>query len=273
MLGVARAAMFKSGRATMFPHEGAAFLRTDPSAASPDVQIHFMASGLNSMKLRLPFAKRPEDGAVYGYTALVCQLRPESRGEIRLRSDDPAAPPIIRANYLATETDRRVMREGYKTVRKIFAQEAFDAVRGPALVPPAEFRNDAEIDAWVASAASTIFHPVGTCRMGVDEGAVVDEQLRVNGVEGLRVVDASVMPRLVSANTHARHGDDRRAGGGFRPRAINRGGRGSPNRAQAAATAVPSICSAGCVVITARLRKARPIGVPSRAEAVVPAVR
>jgi choline dehydrogenase len=203
VLGIIRAALFKTGQATLFPHEGAAFLRTDPAAASPDIQIHFMASGLYSMALRSPFAKPKSPGDTYGFTAHVCQLRPESRGELKLRSSDPAAPPVIRANYLATETDKRVLREGYKVVRNIFSQKAFDAIRGPCLVPDKDLRTEADIDAWVRARASTIFHPVGTCRMGVDPASVVDEELRVRGVEGLRVVDASVMPRLISANTHA----------------------------------------------------------------------
>src|SRR6202012_645826 len=101
------------------------------------------------------------------------------------------------------ETDRRVRREGYKVVRRIFSQQAFDEIRGGTLQPPEDLTSDAAIDAWVASRASTIFHPVGTCRMGVDQGSVVDEELRVRGIEGLRVGDASVMPRLISANTHA----------------------------------------------------------------------
>ncbi len=135
------------------------------------------------MKLRAPFA-RPAGDAVYGYTGHVCQLRPESRGEIRLWSNDPAAPPVIRANYLATETDRRVMRDGFKTVREIFRQRAFDEIRGPSVLPAEMLESDAAIDAWIAAHASTVFHPAGTCRMGVDAASVVDEELRVRGVAG-----------------------------------------------------------------------------------------
>ena len=203
IIGMIRAILFKSGKATLFPHEGAAFLRTDPAAASPDVQVHFLASGLRSMQLRMPFAKRPADGQVYGYAANICQLRPESRGELKLRSNDPAAPPVIRANYLSAETDKRVMREGFRLIERMLNQPAFDRIRGRRMLPAGELKTDAEIDDWIAGAASTVFHPAGTCKMGIDSMAVVDERLRVHGIEGLRVVDASVMPNLISANTHA----------------------------------------------------------------------
>jgi choline dehydrogenase len=133
----------------------------------------------------------------------VCQLRPESTGEIALRSADPEAAPVIRANYLAAPTDRRVMRDGFKIMRDILAQPAFDPHRGPPIAPDKALKTDDEIDAFIAANASTVFHPVGTCRMGLHDDAVVDEALRVRGIEGLRVADASVMPRLVSSNTHA----------------------------------------------------------------------
>ena len=110
---------------------------------------------------------------------------------------------MIRANYLSTELDRRTMREGVKTVRELFAQPAFDPYRGAEVAPGPDVQDDKAIDAFVAGAASTIFHPVGACRMGLDEDAVVDEELRVRGVQGLRVADASIMPRIVSSNTHA----------------------------------------------------------------------
>ena len=201
-MGFARAMLFKSGRATLFGLEGAAFLKTDPAAAAPEVQIHFMASGLHSLKARIPFARKAA-GSGYGFTGHVCGLRPESRGEIRLRSANPAEAPIIRANYLSTEYDRRVMREGFRITENIVNQPAFDGVRGPRLTPAGNPTTDAEIDDWIAGAGTTIYHPVGTCRMGNDPMAVVDERLRVHGIEGLRVIDASIMPRLVSANTHA----------------------------------------------------------------------
>jgi choline dehydrogenase len=204
VVGFAQAALFGKGPFNHFPHEGGAFLKTDPSAAAPEVQIHFIAGGAGG-GLRHPFARRSSPRFADGHIfyGSVCQLRPESTGEISLRSSDPFDAPVIRANYLSSPTDRRIVREGLKMVREIFAQPAMDAHRGEEIAPGPGARSDAELDAYVARAGSTIFHPVGTCRMGVDAASVVDEALRVRGVEGLRIADASVMPRLVSSNTHA----------------------------------------------------------------------
>ena len=203
-VGFAQAALFGKGPFNHFPHEGGAFLKTDASAAAPQVQIHFIAGGAGG-GLRHPFARKaaPRFADGHIFYGSVCQLRPESVGELTLRSSDPSDPPVIRANYLSSPTDRRIVREGLRLVREIFAQPAFDPHRGEEIAPGLKVQSDAEIDAYVAGAGSTIFHPVGTCRMGVDEGSVVDEALKVRGVEGLRVADASVMPRMVSSNTHA----------------------------------------------------------------------
>ncbi len=202
-VGFAQAALFGKGPFARFPHEGGAFLKTDPAAAAPDVQIHFFAGGAGG--LRHPFAGKPWSrfGQGHVFYGSVCQLRPESVGELTLRSADPRDAPVIRANYLSSEVDRRVMRNGVRMMRDIFAKPAFDAHRGAEAAPGPEVTSDAQIDAFIAANASTIFHPVGTCRMGVDDAAVVDETLKVRGVEGLRVIDASVMPRIVSSNTHA----------------------------------------------------------------------
>jgi choline dehydrogenase-like flavoprotein len=162
-----------------------------------------IAGGL--ARLRHPFARPVPPGwhDGYSFSGSVCQVRPESRGRLALKSADPRDPPFIQANYLQSEADRRVMRDGVKIMREVFAQKAFDAHRGMELAPGEAIKTDAEIDAYIAANASTIFHPVGSCRMGVDDESVVDEELRVRGVSGLRVVDASVMPRIVSSNTHA----------------------------------------------------------------------
>jgi choline dehydrogenase len=200
--GFVQAALFGKGPFSRFPHEGGAFLKVDDDAPAPQVQVHFFAGGAGG--IRHPFSRAPwtRFGPGYTFYGSVCQLRPESVGELALRSDDPAAAPMIRANYLSSPADRRIMREGVRIMRNIFAQPAFGPHRGEELLGP-EGSTDAEIDAFVAANGSTIFHPVGTCRMGVDPGSVVDEALRVRGVDGLRVADASVMPRLVSSNTHA----------------------------------------------------------------------
>jgi choline dehydrogenase len=138
-----------------------------------------------------------------GFTIAACQLRPESRGAITLASPDPLAPPVIDPNYLAAETDRRTMRDAVRIARDIASRPAFAIYRGRELTPGAHVRTDAEIDAWIRRAGETIYHPVGTCRMGTDDRAVVDGQLRVRGLEALRVVDASVMPTLIGGNTNA----------------------------------------------------------------------
>ena len=177
--------------------ESGAFLRSRPDLDRPDLQIHTV------------LAIMQDHGKVQvnkdGYTFHVCQLRPESRGRIGLKSADPLADPAIFANYLATEEDRRAIREGVKMMREVGAQAAFDPYRGPEFSPGKDVRTDAEIDAWVRRTAETIYHPVGTCRMGVagDPNAVVDAELKVQGLAGLRVIDASVMPTLVGGNTNA----------------------------------------------------------------------
>ena len=139
-----------------------------------------------------------------GFTLHLCQLRPESRGRIGLASADPMADPLIHANYLASEVDRRVMRDCVKIGRDVAAQAALDPYRGTELMPGAKIRSDADIDAWIRATAETIYHPVGTCKMGTDGDAmaVVDAELRVRGLAGLRVVDASVMPTITSGNTN-----------------------------------------------------------------------
>lgn len=189
----------RKGKGTIVPHNGGAFMRSDPRLETPDLQIHFLAAGLQARGARLPFQR---SGNPYGFGVNMCQLRPESRGAITLASADPKAPPRIRANYLSAEADKVAMRAGFRWAEKIAAQPAFDEVRGKRANPVADLTSDDEIDAWIAANASTVFHPVGTCRMGADEKSVVDERLRVRGIAGLRVADASIMPLLISANTH-----------------------------------------------------------------------
>ena len=132
-----------------------------------------------------------------------CQLRPESRGTVGLRSADPFEAPMIDPNYLATQEDRRVMREGLKMVREVIGQNALKPYRGPEMSPGESVKTDQDIDTFIRQNGETIYHPVGTVRMGVDARAPLDGQLRVRGIEALRVVDASVMPTLVGGNTNA----------------------------------------------------------------------
>jgi len=133
----------------------------------------------------------------------VCQLRPESRGHIRIRSTDPFEPPEMQPNYLSTELDRRTAVAGVKAARAIAATAAMRPYVKREVKPGPAAGSDAELLAFCRNFGATIFHPSGTCRMGIDRNAVVDNRLRVNGAAGLRVVDCSVMPSLVSGNTNA----------------------------------------------------------------------
>ncbi|MGZ5940809.1 MAG: GMC oxidoreductase, partial [Rhizomicrobium sp.] len=187
--------LFKKGVATGQGLESGAFIKSRPDLENPDLQFHFIAA-LMSDHTR----KKPDR---HGFMAHVCQLRPQSRGYISIKSADPLVAPVIQPNYLEAEEDRRAMREGTKIAREIFAQASFDPYRGPELMPGAHVRSDEQIDTWVRRTAETIYHPVGSAKMGKDSESVVDAQLRVYGVEGLRVIDASVMPTLVSGNTNA----------------------------------------------------------------------
>jgi choline dehydrogenase len=177
--------------------ESGAFLRSRPDLDRPDLQIHTV---LAIMQDHGKVAVKKD-----GFTFHVCQLRPESRGRIGLKSADPLADPAIFANYLSADEDRRALREGVKMMREVAAQAALEPYRGAEFSPGEAVRTDAEIDAWIRRTAETIYHPVGTCRMGAagDPLAVVDAECRVQGLSGLRVVDASVMPTLVGGNTNA----------------------------------------------------------------------
>jgi len=177
--------------------EVGAFLNSRPGLDRPDLQLHCVLAIMQQHGKVIV----PKDG----FTIHVCQLRPESRGEIGLKSADPFDDPAIRANYLATEEDRRALHEGVRLARELADQPSLRVLRGEEYAPGAAVQSTTEIDAWIRSAAETIYHPVGTCRMGPhgDALAVVDDTLKVIGLEGLRVVDASVMPTLVSGNTNA----------------------------------------------------------------------
>ncbi len=177
--------------------ESGAFLKSRPDLDRPDLQVHTVAAIMQDHgKVAVP-----KDG----FTFHICQLRPESRGRVGLRSANPLDDPAITANYLATEEDRRALREGVRMMRKVAAQAALDPYRTEELFPGKAVETDEQIDAWIRQHAETIYHPVGTCKMGADgdEMAVVGADLKVRGIEGLRVVDASVMPTLVGGNTNA----------------------------------------------------------------------
>jgi choline dehydrogenase len=191
----ARYAAFRTGPLTIAAGTSGAFFKTNPRLASPDVQIHFLPFSTDKMGEKLH--------SFSGFSASVCQLRPESRGSLRIKSADPAVPPAIRINYLATETDRTAFVEGIKMLRRILAAPALKPFVVDEVDPGPKIASDEEILSFCRQRGTTVYHPTSTCRMGNDPLAVVDQRLRVRGIEGLRVVDASIMPDLMSGNTNA----------------------------------------------------------------------
>jgi choline dehydrogenase len=195
VLAGARYAAFRKGPLTIAAGTSGAFFKTSPRLATPDIQIHFLPFSTDKMGEKLH--------SFSGFSASVCQLRPESRGSLRIRSADPAVPPEIRINYLATETDRTANVEGLKILRKILQAPALRSYVTEEVEPGAKVSSDEALLSYCRQRGSTIYHPTSTCRMGSDSLAVVDQRLRVRGIEGLRVVDGSIMPDLVSGNTNA----------------------------------------------------------------------
>jgi len=161
----------------------------------PDIQMHFVPALLDD------HGRNTLPG--HGMTIHACALRPESRGHLTLKSADPTEAPAMQPVYLSEEYDRLMMLECVSLARKIFAQKAFDPHRADEIFPGAEVQSEEALMEFIRNRAETIYHPIGTCKMGLDELAVVDPQLNVHGVQGLSVVDASVMPSLVSGNTNA----------------------------------------------------------------------
>jgi choline dehydrogenase len=191
----AQYALFRTGPLTVSAGEVTVFMRTRPEVATPDIQFHYIGFS----------ADRPAEGLhkFSGFTQNVCQLRPESRGEIRLRSPDPFAAPAIHPNYLATERDRQTLVAGLRIGRRIAERPVLRHFIESEYLPGDTVRSDDELLDYARNFGSTIFHPVGTCRMGPDPLAVVDDRLSVHGLAGLRVADASIMPTMVSGNTNA----------------------------------------------------------------------
>ncbi len=195
MMAGAQYAALRRGPLTIAAGTSGAFFKTDPRLATPDIQIHFLPFSTDKMGEGLhPFS---------GFSASVCQLRPESRGSLRIKSADPSVPPEIRINYLATETDRSANVEGLKVLRKILQAPALKPYVTEEAEPGPKVTTDEQLLEYCRERGSTIYHPTSTCRMGNDPLAVVDQRLRVRGLEGLRVIDGSIMPDLVSGNTNA----------------------------------------------------------------------
>jgi choline dehydrogenase len=175
--------------------ETGAFLKIAPEAPEPDLQYHFAPVYYINHGFTVP------EG--HGFTIGPTLVRPQSSGHLELRSTDPTVYPAITANYLASEEDMRVLVEGVKLARRLGQSHAFDAFRGEEALPGPQVASDEEIAAFIRATAETLYHPVGTCKMGRDAQAVVDDQLRVHGIQGLRVIDASIMPTIVNGNTNA----------------------------------------------------------------------
>jgi choline dehydrogenase-like flavoprotein len=174
--------------------EGGAFLRSDPELDRPDLQLHFIIAILDDHMRKSHFG--------YGFSCRVCQLRPFSRGEVGLTSKDPLAPPRIDPRFLSDPRDAEIMLKGVKLVQRILQAPALTKYRDKNLFAAGITSDEALIN-HIRNKADTIYHPVGTCKMGLDDTAVVDPRLRVRGLRGLRIVDASVMPTLVGGNTNA----------------------------------------------------------------------
>jgi len=173
----------------------ALFARTRPELATPDVKISIS-----------PFSSDNPAAGLHkfsGFTVIVYQLRPDSRGEIRLKSADPTAAPAMAPRYLSDPNDQRTVVDGLKLIRRILVQPPFERFTDSEYLPGPAVRTDADLLGYARQYGSTVFHPTSTCRMGGDRMAVVDAELRVHGLAGLRVVDASVMPTVASGNTNA----------------------------------------------------------------------
>ncbi|HEV2660012.1 MAG TPA: choline dehydrogenase [Ktedonobacteraceae bacterium] len=185
----------KMGPLTSNVAEAGAFIRTQADLPMPDVQYHFTPVYYLNHGFTVPEGD--------GYTIAPCVLHPQSRGYIALRSANPAEAPIIQPNYFADEADMQVLVEGIKVARKLGETQAFAPFRDVETHPGSQAQSDEEIAEYIRNHVETLYHPVGTCKMGNDPMAVVDAHLRVRGVEGLRVIDASIMPTLVGGNTNA----------------------------------------------------------------------
>ncbi len=185
----------KKGAVAIAPAHIGAFIKSRPELETPDLQFHFLGASLDPTTM-VPRKYPGMLGAVY-------QMRPQSRGWVRARSACPDEKPKVFCNYLDAPEDISSSIYGLKWMRELFAQPIFDDIRASEDEPGQDIQSDAEWEAYLRQTGSTLYHPVGTCKMGHDKMAVVDDRLRVHGVQNLRVVDASIMPRLTSGNTNA----------------------------------------------------------------------
>ncbi|MFH7028823.1 MAG: GMC family oxidoreductase [Heteroscytonema crispum UTEX LB 1556] len=187
--------LFKKGPLTTNVAEAGGFIKTRHDLSKPDVQYHFAPAYF----LEHGF-KKPKG---HGFTLGPTLLHPQSKGSITLRSNNPLEAPVIQPNYLAIEADLQVLVTALKLSRKLIQMKAFNAFRGKEVVPGSQVQTEEEICDFIRNTAETLYHPVGTCKMGNDALAVVNSQLQVHGIQGLRIVDASIMPSIVGGNTNA----------------------------------------------------------------------
>ena len=187
--------LFRKGFLAVGAGYAGGFFKTDPSLPTPDVQIHFILFSAESIGQSLH--------SFPGFLASVCQLRPQSRGSVRIKSADPASPPAIEPHYLSASADREVMVDGMKLLRRIMGAPAIARYVAEEINPGPQCVTDDDFLTFARNKGTTVFHPTSTCRMGPDARAVVDERLRVRGLDRLRVIDASIMPTVVSGNTNA----------------------------------------------------------------------
>jgi choline dehydrogenase len=195
LLNYLRYKLFRSGPLTSNLAEAGAFVKTRPDAPSPDLQLHFVPALAENHAIS---QMRP-----HGFSMAPVLIRPRSRGRLTLRSSGPLAHPAIDPQYLADADDVQALVAGVRLCRHIAAQPALAAYRGAELLPGETVEDERSVSQFVRSRLETLYHPVGTCKMGRDENAVVDAKLRVHGVEGLRVADASIMPVIPGGNTNA----------------------------------------------------------------------
>jgi choline dehydrogenase len=187
------------GDASFPPTAGGAFIKSHPSKDLPDMQIHYVSVAMADVHGRAGVTPG------HGFSSIVYACRPQSRGYVGLRDAQVDSAPALYPNYFSVEQDLIDTRNGFRETRRVFLQAAFDEYRGDQLKPPAEINvdSDDELDAWIRSTGETLYHPVGTCKMGQDDMSVTNEQGQVHGLSGLRVVDASLMPTLIAGNTNA----------------------------------------------------------------------
>ena len=191
--------LFGTGDAAYPPTSAGAFFKSSPDKDIPDTQLHFTAIQTPDLHGRLGIDEK------HGFTAVIYICRPQSRGHIALRSSNPSDAPLMYPNYLSEEQDMIDTRNALRETRRVFHQKAFDPYRGEQTKPGKDVNvdDDDQLDEWIRNTGETLYHPVGTCKMGEDDMAVVNSDLQVHGISGLRVVDASIMPTLIGGNTNA----------------------------------------------------------------------